>query len=170
MRMDKLTIKAGEALQGAERIARDNGHAELTPLHLLAALIAPAGGAESETSIVVPILQKAGAPLSQIRSIVQSELERMPKVSGASLGASRELQDVLNAAEKHADRMKDQYVSTEHLLLGLVDVKRDAREILTVNGATKDALLAALQQVRGSATVTSQDPDSTYQALQPYGR
>src|SRR5205814_4604818 len=99
MRMDKLTIKASEAIQAAERIARDNGHAELTPLHLLAALVAPAGQAEAEGSIVVPILQKAGASVSQIRSILQSEMDRMPKVSGASLAPSRDLQDVLNAAE-----------------------------------------------------------------------
>src|SRR5262245_15597765 len=169
MRPDKLTVKAAEAIQAAERIARDNGHAELTPIHLLAALVAPAGGADSESSIVVPILQKAGASVSQIRSIVQSELGRLPKVSGGSLGASRELQAVLDAAEREADRMKDQYISTEHLLLALAEVKSDAKEILTVSGANRDAILAALKAVRGSASVTSQDAESTYQALQRYG-
>ena len=181
MRFDKLTIKAAEAVQNAERLATNNGHAELSPLHLLAALIDPSahggGNGEGEAGaslshpggIVVPILQKAGANVDRIRSIVASELNRLPKVSGASPSISRALSDVFNSAETTADRMKDQYVSTEHLLLALADVKSDAREILSVSGAKKDALLEALKSIRGSATVTSQDPESTYQALARYG-
>ncbi len=181
MRFDKLTIKAAEAVQNAERLAMNNGHAELSPLHLLSALIDPAahggGNGEGEAGaslshpggIVVPVLQKAGANVDQIRSIVTSELNRLPKVSGATPSLSRTLADVLQSAEATADKMKDQYVSTEHLLLALADVKSEAREVLSVSGAKKDALLAALKSIRGSATVTSQDPESTYQALTRYG-
>jgi ATP-dependent Clp protease ATP-binding subunit ClpB len=160
-----------EAVQNAERLAKDNGHGELTPLHLLAALITPSAGdgGNGDAGIVVPVLEKAGASVSQIRSIMQSELNRLPKVSGGSMAANREFQDVLELAEATADKMKDQYVSTEHLLLALADVKSNAKEILSVSGAKKDAILAALKEIRGGAAVTSQNPEDTYQALERYG-
>ena len=172
MMMDRLTIKAAEAMQAAEQRAISAGHGELSPVHLLAALVSPAGAGNGNDNggIVVPLLEKSGAHVGQIRSIVESELGRLPKVSGGSLGAARSLHDVLQAAQKQADRMKDQYVSTEHLLIALCDVKSEAKEILTVSGVTKDAILAALKELRGSATVTSQNPEDTYQALERYGR
>jgi len=169
MRLDRLTIKALEALQSAERLASERGHAELTPLHLLSALLGGAGRDPEAGGIVVPLLNKAGARVDQIRSIVDSELRRLPRVSGASPSPGRALQEVLQSAEDLAGRMKDQFTSTEHLLLALADVRSDAKEILSVSGAAKDALLAALKEVRGSATVTSQDPEATYQALEKYG-
>jgi ATP-dependent Clp protease ATP-binding subunit ClpB len=191
--MDRFTIKAIEAIQNSERLAQDSGHSELTPVHLLAALVGsggsigsgaghagtPMGGGAVRNGslggnggpggIVVPVLEKAGASVNQIRSIVQSELGRLPKVSGGSLAASRELQEVLQASEAVAERMKDQYVSTEHLLLALAEVTSDAKEVLTVSGANKDAILAALKEVRGGAAVTSQNPEDAYQALERYG-
>ncbi len=172
MMMDRLTIKAAEAMQAAEQHAVSIGHGELSPAHLLAALVSPAGGGNGGDNggIVVPLLEKAGAHVGQIRSILESELGRLPKVSGGSLTAARSLHDVLQAAQKQADRMKDQYVSTEHLLIALCDIKSEAKEILTVSGVTKDAILAALKELRGSATVTSQNPEDTYQALERYGR
>jgi len=172
MMMDRLTIKAAEAVQAAEQRAVSAGHGELSAAHLLAALVSPAGGGNGGDNggIVVPLLEKAGAHVGQIRSILESELGRLPKVSGGSLTAARSLHDVLQAAQKQADRMKDQYVSTEHLLIALCDVKSEAKEILTVSGVTKDAILAALKELRGSATVTSQTPEDTYQALERYGR
>jgi ATP-dependent Clp protease ATP-binding subunit ClpB len=171
MRFDRLTVKAAEALQAAERLARDGNHSELTPLHLLAALLGTDRSASDgdRTGIVTPILEKAGANVGQIRSILDSELKRMPKVPGASLGMSRPLQEVLDAAESAAEKMKDQYTSTEHMLLALADIKSEAKEILTVSGAGKDALLAAMKDVRGGASVTSQNPEDTYQALERYG-
>ncbi|HVP11918.1 MAG TPA: ATP-dependent chaperone ClpB [Phycisphaerae bacterium] len=171
MQPDRFTIKAMEAIQNAERLAQRSGHGELKPVHLLAALTAPAsgGGGNGDAGIVVPVLEKAGASVNQIRSITQSELNRLPKVSGGSLAASREFQEVLERAEAAAERMKDQYVSTEHLLLALADVKSEAKEILTVGGANKDAILAALKELRGGAAVTSQNPEDTYQALERYG-
>jgi len=193
MRMDRFTIKAIEAIQNAERLAQDNGHGELSPVHLLAALVGSggstgggaghagtpmgsgsvrngsSGGNGDPGGIVVPVLEKAGASVNQIRSIAQSELARLPKVSGGSLAAGREFQEVLQVSEAVAERMKDQYVSTEHLLLALAEVKSDAKEVLTVSGANEDAILAALKEVRGGAAVTSQNPEDTYQALERYG-
>ncbi|HKQ49841.1 MAG TPA: ATP-dependent chaperone ClpB [Phycisphaerae bacterium] len=171
MRADKLTIKAAEVLERAERLAQERGHAELTPLHLLAALVEtrPSGGNGDAGGIAVPLLEKAGASVSQVRSITESELHRLSKVAGGSLALSRTLQEVLNKAEAIAERMKDQYVSTEHLLLALAEVKSEAKEVLTVSGARLDALMAALKELRGSATVTSQNPEETYQALARYG-
>ncbi|MBN2561879.1 MAG: ATP-dependent chaperone ClpB [Phycisphaerae bacterium] len=175
MRTDRFTIKAIEALQSAERLSQTGGHAELTPVHLLAALVAPAnGGGPSGANggtggIAVPLLEKAGAAVGRIREITRSELNRLANVSGGSRAASRSSQEVLQRAEELAEKMKDQYVSTEHLLLALVEVKSEAKEILAVSGVDKDAILAALKEIRGSATVTSQNPEDSYQALERYG-
>jgi ATP-dependent Clp protease ATP-binding subunit ClpB len=164
--MDRFTIKAGEALQQAQQRAQAAGHPEVTPLHLLGALVS----ATADGGIVIPILQKAGCPVEQIRSMVESELGRLPKVSGGSVSAGRQLTEVLQAAEKEAGRLKDKYVSAEHLLLALAEVKSDAREILRLSAATRDDILAALKQVRGSASVTTQNPEDTYEPLKRYGR
>ena len=171
MQADRFTIKAIEAVQSAERLAQNSGHAELTPIHLLSAFVHPVSGNGhgDPGGIVVPLLEKAGANVAQIRTIAESELNRLPKVSGATLSMSRPFQEVIQAAEASAHKMKDQYVSTEHLLLALAEVASEAKETLTVSGANKDAILAALKQVRGSASVTSQNPEDTYQALERYG-
>ncbi len=168
MQLDKFTIKAAEAVQGAQQRAQDLGNPEVTPLHLLAALVSP--GAGGNGGIVDPLLEKTGAPVAQIRSMVESELRRLPKQTGGSLAAHRTFADVLNAADKEAARMKDQYISVEHLLLALADVPGDAREILKLNAATRDDILAALKAVRGSASVTTQSPEDTYEPLKRYGR
>jgi len=172
MNMDQFTIKASEAIQGAERLARERGHGDLSPLHLLAALVSPASanGGNGRGGIVAPLLEKAGAQVSRVRSIVDAELGRVPKVSGGSLAFSNDMRDVLQTAQSEAERMKDQYVSSEHLLLALADVKSDAREVLSLCGVDRSAMLAALKELRGSATVTSQNPEDTYQALERYGR
>ncbi len=180
MTLDKFTIKAAEAIQSAEQHAHAQGHSEVSPLHLLFALIAPAadslagaGGSKGNGpagGIVVPILEKAGARVDRLRSIVDSELSRLPKVSGGNTTLSRPFHDILLTAMKHADRMKDQYASTEHLLLALSENKSDAREALSLAGVSKDALLAAMKEIRGSASVTSQNPEDTFQALERYGR
>ena len=168
MTPDTFTVKAAEAIQGAQERAVGMGHGELSPLHLLARLVTP--GIEDGGGIIVPLLERAGSHVRQIRSILETELNRVPKVTGAPLTASRVFQEVLVAAQRQADGMKDKYVSTEHLLVALADVKSDAKEVLTVCGATMDAILTALKEVRGSATVTTQNPESTYQALERYGR
>lgn len=169
MQMDKFTIKAAEAVQRAQQIAQDRGHPEVTPLHLLAALIAPEA-ADNGGGIVAPILEKAGGHVGQIRGMVESELARLPRQTGGSLGAHRTFLDVLSAAEKEARRMQDQYISSEHLLLALADVESDAKRILQVNAARKDDILAALKEVRGSARVDDQNAEGKYQALKRYAR
>jgi len=168
MQMDKFTIKAAEAIQRAQQLAQDAGNPEVTPLHLLAALVSP--GADSNGGVVVPLLEKAGGHVGQIRTMVESELKRLPRQSGGSLTAHRSFVDVLNAAEKEARRMQDQYISVEHLLLALADVASDAREVLRLNAANRDDILAALKEVRGNQSVTSQNPEDTYEPLKRYGR
>ena len=171
MQLDQFTVKAAEAIQGAQQRARKGSSAEITPLHLLAALVSPTVGANGNSGgIVVPILEKAGSHVAQIRSMVESELKRQPQISGGNLAPSREFIEVLEAARQEAERMKDQYVSTEHLLLALASVKSDAKEILKLNAAERDDILAALKEVRGSATVSTQNPEDTYQPLERYGR
>jgi len=170
MTLDRFTVKAAEAVQGAEQQARTLGHSELVPLHLLSALIAPQAHPSDGGGIMAPLLEKAGVNVPRLRSIVESELNRLPRVTGGSLAMSASLNEVLQGAQRHADRMKDQFVSTEHLLLSLCEVKSDAREALSLCGANKDVVLTALKDIRGSATVTSQNPEDTYQALERYGR
>ncbi len=164
MRLDKFTIKAQEAVVRAQELAQQKDHSEVLPLHLLASLLAEEGG------VVQPILQKLGANAGRIQQIVTSELERLPKATGTQLGLGRSTQDVFTRAQKEADRLKDEYVSTEHLLLSLAEVKSETRDILSVNGVTHVALLEALKDVRGGQRVTDQDPEAKYQSLQKYGR
>lgn len=174
MNLERLTIKAAEAVQRAQQMAQNAGNPELTPVHLLAALVgagSPAVGApEEDGGIVVPVLEKAGAHVSQIRSMAEAELRRLPQTRGGSLSLSRQLAEVFQAAEREASRMKDQYISTEHLLLALADVASDAKEILRLNAAGKDDILAALKEVRGTAAVTTPSPEDTYEPLKRYGR
>ncbi|HEY7088267.1 MAG TPA: ATP-dependent chaperone ClpB, partial [Tepidisphaeraceae bacterium] len=146
-------------------LAQRMDHAELTPLHLLSALLEEEGG-----GVVQALLQKLGANTASITQQVSGQLERLPRATGTQLGMNRATNDVFQTAQKEADRLKDEYVSTEHLLLALAQVKSDAKEILTAAGVTHDAILSALKEVRGGQRVTSQNPENTYQALQRYGR
>src|SRR2546421_6977952 len=164
MRLDKFTVKAQESVARSQELAQQRDHSEISPLHLLASLLA------EEEGVVKPVLQKLGADPARIAHIVGTDLERLPKATGTQLGLSRETQDVLNQAQKEADRLKDEYISTEHLLLALAEVKSLARDILSVNGVKHSAILAALKDVRGGQRVTDQDPEAKYQALQKYGR
>jgi ATP-dependent Clp protease ATP-binding subunit ClpB len=152
MRFDKFTIKAQEAVVRAQETAQQKNNAEILPLHLLYALL-------EETDVVVqPLLQKLGANVGRIQQIVASELDRLPSATGTQLGMNRSTNDVFAQAQKEADRLKDEYVSTEHLLLALAQVKSEAKEILTVNAVTHDAILGALKDVRGGQRVTDQNP------------
>src|SRR4051812_39869682 len=164
MRFDKLTVKAHEAVAGAHELAQKHDHAELKPLHLLSALLSETEG------VVAPILQKVGANVDRIRQLTDAEIDRLPKATGTQLGMSRALNDVFAQAQKEADRLKDEYTSTEHLLLALADVKSEARELLSLNAVKHDAILAALKDVRGGQRVTDQNPEDKYQALTRYGR
>ncbi|MFO0839835.1 MAG: ATP-dependent chaperone ClpB [Phycisphaerae bacterium] len=167
MQQDRFTIKAAQAIQSALQHAQSLQHPALTPLHLLWALVNNGGG---EGGVAAPLLEKAGANLANIRSMTDSELSRLPTVSGGTLAPDRAMSDVLNAAQREAERLKDQYVSSEHLLLALCEVRSEAREILTLCGVRRDDLLAALRSVRGSATVDSPSAEDTYEPLKRYGR
>ena len=162
---DRLTVKSTEALNEAISAARRAGNPLVYDAHLLLALLG------QDESIVVPILQKIGVNVPGVRAGLEREVARFPKQTGAQPTLSRELNAVLDKAEEDARTLGDEYVSTEHFLLALADAKgTESRTILTAVGATKDALLEALQSVRGSHRVTDQSPENQYQALQRYTR
>jgi len=167
IRWDKFTVKAQEAVQRANDIASEHGNPELHPLHSLAALV------EDREGIVPPVLEKIGIGPQAVLSDAYKEIERLPKVSGAATQAtmSPALNQLLERAFKEADNFKDEYVSTEHMLLAITQMKRDAaEEILRRHGATHDAILKSLTSVRGSQKVTDQNPEAKYQALERYAR
>jgi ATP-dependent Clp protease ATP-binding subunit ClpB len=160
MKFDKLTEKAQEALQGAAELARDNGQQAVEPEHLLLALV------REEEGVARTLIERAGTSVQALAPALVSVVERFPKVSGGRQPyLSPALNKALEQAEKEAERLKDEYISTEHLLLALADSKplKDA-------GATHDALLKALKQIRGNQRVTDQNPESKYQALEKYAR
>src|SRR5262249_23838952 len=168
IRWDKLTVKAQEAMQRANDLASEHGNPELQPVHILAALVEDAEG------IVPPVLERVGVPPASVQSAAMGEIDKLPKVSGS--GATQaHLSDAsskaLENAFKEASNFKDEYVSTEHMLLGITKLKRDAaQEILSRAGATYDNILRALTTVRGNQKVTDQNPEAKYQALERYAK
>jgi len=167
IRWDRLTVKAQEAMQRASELASENANSEVVPLHLLAALL------EDREGIVIPLLARAGVQAAALQAQLQREIGNLPKLGGAA--AQPRLADstteLLDLAFKAAENFKDEYVSTEHLLLGLIGLRRDpAQQLLISLGVTHDTLLKALTAVRGNQTVTDQNPESKYQALERYAR
>jgi ATP-dependent Clp protease ATP-binding subunit ClpB len=163
--LDRLTVKAGEAIQNAARTAREGGHPEVAGVHLLRALL------DQEDGIVRPVLEKADARVEPLRSAVLEALGRYGRVEGGTdPSLSRALRGALQMAEKEARELGDEYISTEHLLLGLTEEKDDAGRILREAGVTRKALSASLEQIRGSHRVTDQNPEDKYQALEKYAR
>ena len=164
MKLDKFTQKSQEAIFQAQEIARDYNHQSIEPAHLLLALI------RQDQGVVPAIVTRAAGSVEALRSELQSELARRPKIQGAGMdvGLAQTSADALTAAERYAKGMQDDYVSTEHILLALTDTLEGKR--LASFGLTKDAILTALKSVRGSQRVTSADPESTYQSLEKYGR
>jgi len=168
MRLDKLTIKAQEALSEAMDLASQNGHAEISSLHLLDALVSQEKGA------VASILQRLGIGPEQVRSQVNARMASLPRMSGSGagqVGLGREAQQALDAGWKLAQSVKDEYLSTEHILYGILDSRSDsAGRLLAELGVTKDALLAALKDVRGTQRVTDPNAEDTYDAITKYSR
>ncbi|MCW2533575.1 MAG: clpB [Blastococcus sp.] len=161
----KLTTRSQEAIAAAQRLAVDRGQAALEPLHLLAALL------EQTDGIAGPLLKAVGADPADVRAKAEAALRRMPSVSGATVSApspSRELLRVINAAGEQASALGDEYVSTEHLLVGLAGSDGEAGSVLVGAGVTRDTLLAAFRTVRGNRKVTTPDPEGTFQALEKY--
>src|SRR5580658_8029319 len=164
---EKFTVKAQEAVERANHLASEHGNPELLPLHLLAALL------EDKEGIVPPVLEKIGIGPQAVLSDLYRDIEKLPKVSGEAAQAtlSNAVNRLLEQAFKEASHFKDEYVSTEHLLLALTHLKQDpAQQILARHGATYEAILKALISVRGSQKITDQNPEAKYQALDRYAR
>src|SRR3989475_608163 len=166
MRLDKLTVKAQEALQAAQALASEHGHQSIEPEHLLHALVAQKDG------VVAPILGKLGVRADPLASQVDAALEKIPQVRGGSGQYMGErLREALERAQKQAESMKDEYVSTEHLLVAIAqDRDGAASHALAAAGVTPDAIFKALVDVRGTQRVTDQNPEDKYQALQRYSK
>ncbi len=164
---NKLTIKAQEAVQQAQDIASNYSNQLIEPEHIFAALL------QDPEGIVASVLQKLGANPDHLKIKTSELLEKLPKVTGAGAGQSfsKEAYDVLESSAREASALKDEYVSTEHLLIGITDSKKSSiTQFLRSLDITKDNILKALKDVRGSNRVTGQNPEDTYQALQKYGR
>src|ERR1700743_2733457 len=172
MQADRFTIKSQEALQAAIALAASRNNTETQPEHLLLALL------EQPESVVLPVLRKLGANADAIRRGLNAAHDTPPPPpprprppAPPQPGASRELMDVLRAAEREAGKLRDEYISTEHILLALTGAQAgEAAAILKRNGATHKETLQAIEAVRGPYRVTSQSPEDSYQALQRFGR
>ncbi len=166
MRLDRFTIKSQEALNAAQVIAEKYQHQQVDAEHLLLALL------EQEGGIAAPLLQRVGANVSLIKGQLEEALKKFPNVSGAEgVYLAPRLKKILDKAFEEAQRLKDDFVSTEHILIAIADEKTsEAAKILAAPGAAKDAILKAMASVRGSQRVTDQNPEEKYQALMRYTR
>jgi len=168
MRFDRLTMKSQEAIQEAQKIAESRGNQELRPEHLLLALL------EDEEGIVVKILEMAGSNIRALKDEVSKVIDRFPKVSGSvpfgQIYISASLRAVFERAEKEAEHLSDEYISVEHLLLGLLYEGAEAVDILKRYGITPEKVLSSMRQIRGTQRVTDPNPEQKYQALSRYSR
>ncbi|MEM7114797.1 MAG: ATP-dependent chaperone ClpB [Chloroflexota bacterium] len=167
MRFDKFTQKAQEAVLEAQDVAQQLNHPNVEPEHLLQALIVQEGG------VVPSVIKKIGTDLMMLAQSVQQALAKLPRATGSSVqvGLSRQLNDILQEAQAIAGQMKDDYTSTEHLLMGMVQPKAGhIRELLARHGIDYNGVIQALASIRGSQRVTSQNPEAQYEALVKYGR
>jgi len=164
MKLDRYTEKAQEAILAAQRTAEELHSPILDAEHLLNALVEPDDGVPAET------LRRIGVDLREFRDELAGLLSRRAKIEGGSLSLDPRAKRAMEVAEQEARRLGDEYVSTEHLLLAIIEVGGEGRELLERHGATREAILNALQSVRGGQRVTSQNPESTYAALEKYGR
>ena len=164
MKFDKFTLKAQEALATAQQISMAKSNTVTSTLHLLSALLS------DETGIVVEILKKIGANVARIKEMTESELNRLPQGKGqAQIMPDPAFSQVVLDAQNRADKMGDEYLSVEHLLLSLTSVQSDAREVLRLNSVTTEQVENALKEVRGTEKITDQNPEDKYKALERYG-
>lgn len=165
MRAEKFTLKTQEALQQAQSLASGRNHQEITPAHILAALL------EQKEGIVAPLLQKIGASPEVVKGELEDILSSLASVHGdVQRYLSAKAGKVIEKAEKAASQLKDEYVSTEHLLLALAEQSDNVGQLLQKQGVRRDSILAALKDIRGSQRVTSQNPEDTYNALEKFAR
>ena len=164
IRFDRFTVKAQEAVQRAQSLAQGREHQALRNLHLLAALL------EQREGVVRSLLERLGAAVDDLSARVNEALDRLPRVSGqVEVYLDAEARGALEAAQKEADKLQDRFVSTEHILLGILAAGGEAAEALQAAGVSRDALFAALKQIRGSMRVTDPNPEDKYDALGQYG-
>src|ERR1700751_1791659 len=169
MQLDRFTIKAQEALQAAQRLADERRNPQTMPEHLLAVLLEQDGG------VVAPVLSKLGVEPAAVRQALGARPDALPKLTTSGgrqepAGGSSELVQILRDAENEMRELKDEYVSTEHLLLAIAKNPGKAGDALRSNGATHEQLLKALSEVRGSHRVTDENPEDKYMALERFGR
>lgn len=159
---EKLTNKAQDAVGRAIQDATEASHASVSPLHLLNALLLEVDG------LVMPIIEKTGCEVEKLRSIVKSEMERLSTMKGSTPQPNREFQQVLESSASICQKMSDEFISTDHLLLALAETEGQPKRILGLVGLESKDLQAAIEQVRGSQKVTDQNPENTFQALEKY--
>src|ERR1700678_2986498 len=167
IRWEKFTVKSQQAMQQAQSRAAELGNPEVQPVHLLLALI------EDREGVIPSVVGKIGVPTERLEHDLHQIEEKLPRVAGAAAqpGLGQAMNKVLEQAFHEAANFKDEYVSTEHLLLGIAHLKSDpARDALVAAGATHQAILQALTAVRGSQRVTDQNPEEKFQALQKYAK
>jgi ATP-dependent Clp protease ATP-binding subunit ClpB len=166
MRLEKLTQSSREALEYAQELAESKSHSEITGLHLLKGLLT------RDEGIVNDLLSESGVDLNRLGGKIDDEIEIMPRVSGAhQLYVSQDLQKILQTAQSEADRLKDEFVSVEHILIGMLDSKTDkSSQILSGEGLTKDKLYSSMTKIRGNQRVTDENPESKYKVLERYSR
>ncbi|MDR1578622.1 MAG: ATP-dependent chaperone ClpB [Deltaproteobacteria bacterium] len=167
MRFDKFTIKSQEAVADSQSLAERRNHQEITPVHLAVALI------QQPEGLIRPIISKAGAPITLLKADLEAELNKFPQISGTGLTSytGPDLKKVLDLAIGEAEKMRDDYVSTEHLLLGILDARETtAARILTERGLNRELIFKTLRELRGQQKVTDQNPEEKYQALQKFCR
>jgi len=165
MRWDKLTVMSQEAIQFAQSKAEELGHQELRPEHLLWSFL------NQEENIVVEVLAKLGVNVQKIREDLEAQLNKLPKVKGGEVYISSLLRQIINEAQKEADKLKDEYISTEHLFLTILkDGSSEASRILKQNGVAEEAVLKALMAIRGTQQITDPQPEGKYQVLKRYAR
>ena len=163
MKNNNYTLKAQEALTTAQQTAMAKEHTVLSPLHLLHALLV------DDKGMAVTLLQKIGSNVGRIRSMAESEMGRLPMGKVDQITPDDGLRNVIVNAHTQADKLGDTYVSVDHLLLALAEIKSDAKEILSINSITPETINAVLQEVRGGEKVTSDNPEEGYQALDRFG-
>src|SRR5207237_8641701 len=165
MRLDKFTLRGQEAIQAGIELAERNQNQQVEPEHILCAML------EQPEGIVRPLLGKLGANVQVVKNGCEAVVARFPRVHGGQQYFSPRLSQIFTAAQKQAEAMKDEYVSTEHLLLAIADEKDgEAGKILRQHGVNREDLLKAIEQTRGGARITDQNAEANYQALSRYAR
>jgi len=168
MRLDKFTLKAQEAIQASQQVAERFGNQQIEPEHLMRAIL------EQKEGVIPPLLGKIGTNQAQLVEAFEAAIDKLPKVSGASMGQlyiSPRTKNVLDKAFEEAEQMKDEYVSLEHILLAVTEEKEgEAARILAEAGVTRDTILKALVDIRGGQRITDQNPEDKYQALERFSK